>query len=94
MWSELSGPIADIPPARRELQREYLSRIGNALLKPAPASRADARGLLRAEAQALLARVQAASRSTAAGPETRAHLADAADTLGQALGARVQRGAL
>ncbi|MBL8304036.1 MAG: zinc-dependent metalloprotease [Ideonella sp.] len=92
IWSEL-GSGADISGTRRELQREHLNRLANLLLRPASYSRADARGLVRVEAQALMQRLdRAAARGSAGmGPETRAHLADSADTLRQALGAKLPR---
>lgn len=90
VWSEL-GAKADIPSLRRELQREHVNRVAAALLRPGAASRADARSLMRVEAQALLGRLNAAQKRTDLSEEARAHLADSADTLAQALAARLQR---
>lgn len=90
IWSELSDGI-DIPAPRRELQREHLNRISALLLRPGAASRADTRSLARSQAQALLVRVNAAAQRGALGADTRAHLQDCADTLSQALSARVMR---
>ncbi|MGO7594228.1 hypothetical protein, partial [Rhizobium leguminosarum] len=70
----------DIPAARRELQREHVNRLAQMLLRPQSLSRADARALLRAEAQALLPRIQAAARRGDLSAEARAHLLDSADT--------------
>jgi Met-zincin/Domain of unknown function (DUF5117) len=93
IWSELGRP-GDIPTARRDLQREHLNRLANLLVRPSAASRADARGLLRAEARALLERLNAASRRTDLSPEARAHLVDSTDTLRSALAAPMQRGSV
>lgn len=90
IWSEL-GSAGDIKATRRELQREHVNRIAGMLLRPNPAGRADARSLLRAEARGLLARVNTASRRGGLSAEARAHLADSADTLEQALQAKLQR---
>jgi hypothetical protein len=90
VWSELSGR-GDIPSLRRELQREHVNRIANMLLRPAAMSRADARSLLRTQAQAMMVRIGAASRRAGLSAEARAHLQDSADTLQQALNARMQR---
>jgi hypothetical protein len=101
VWSELgskgSAPAAIAPP-RRDLQRDYLNRVAFGLLRPSPGARADARGFLRVQARALLARLESAQKRTArpgsVDAETQAHLADSADTLRQALAASIQRQAL
>lgn len=90
VWSEL-GTSSDIPVLRRELQREHVNRVANMLLRPGSMSRADTRSLVRAQAQALLARIQTASKRGGLGAEARAHLQDSADTLSQALAAKLQR---
>ncbi|HJV60003.1 MAG TPA: zinc-dependent metalloprotease [Albitalea sp.] len=90
VWSELAGH-GDIAPLRRELQREYVNDVANMLLHPSMLSRADARSLVRAQAQALLAHINAASKRSSLGAEARAHLQDSADTLSQALAAKLQR---
>jgi Met-zincin/Domain of unknown function (DUF5117) len=90
VWSEL-GKSGDIASARRELQREHVNRLSAMLLRPTSASRADARSLLRVEAQGLLARVTGAAKRPGLSAEARAHLSDSADTLSQALQARMQR---
>ena len=96
VWSELARG-GDINPARRELQREYINRLAAALLRPSPVVRADARGFLRVQARSLLAQLEAAerrgakARPAAVDAETRAHLADATDTLRQSLAAVIQR---
>ena len=90
IWSELDV-ASDIPAPRRELQREYLNRVAAMLLRPAGASRADTRSLVRAQAQVLLVRVNKAAGRTKLSPDVQAHLQDCADTLAQALSAKVQR---
>jgi hypothetical protein len=92
IWSEAWTPGRDVPPLRRELQRDHVNRVANILLRPGSLARADARGLMRADAQALLVRIEAARRTKAGlSEEARAHLDDAADTLSQALTARLSR---
>ena len=91
VWSELDGKPADIAPLRREVQRDHINRIAALLLRPGASSRADTRGVVRGQATALLTRVRAAGRRGGLGEETRAHLVDSADTLEQALNARLQR---
>jgi hypothetical protein len=91
LWSELDASRGDIEMARRELQREHVNRIANALMRPSAASRADQRALLRAQAQALLPRLTAAARRTSISEEGRAHLVEAANTLRQALAAPMVR---
>lgn len=91
VWSELAAPRGDIPVARRELQREHLNRLTSLLLRPAGQGRADARSLLRAQAQELLPRLTAALRRPGLGDAARAHLQDSADTLREALSAKLLR---
>jgi hypothetical protein len=90
VWRELAGK-GDIPAGRRELQREHVNRLAQMLLRPQSLSRADARSLLRGEAQALLPKIQAAAKRPELSPEARAHLLDSADTLSQALSAKLER---
>ena len=90
IWSELRGG-ADIPAARRELQREHLNRLAALLLRPATGSRADARGLVRSEATDLLARIKGAEGRSSLSADARAHLKDCDETLTQALSARLVR---
>jgi Met-zincin len=95
VWSELGKGGAAINPARRELQRSHVNRLAAALLRPSPIARADARGLVRVQSRALLARLEAAQGKRGAhDAETRVHLADSIDTLRQALAATVQRQSL
>jgi hypothetical protein len=90
IWSELANR-SDIAPARRELQREHVNRLAAAALRPGAASRADVRSLLRTQAQSLLGQIQTALAKRSHGADTQAHLQDSADTLAQALSARLQR---
>jgi hypothetical protein len=90
VWSELDGH-GDIAPLRREVQREHIDRIAALLIRPGMANRADTRSVVRVQARALLERIQVASKRPGLSEEARAHLADSADTLEQALNARVQR---
>jgi hypothetical protein len=90
IWSELKGG-GDINPLRRNLQREHLRRIVNALTKPVATTPADARSLQRANAQQLLARIRSAMGSPVGSKETKAHLAESLDILNEALKAPLQR---
>jgi hypothetical protein len=90
IWSEL-GKGGDISAQRRDLQREHLSRLASQLIRPSPASRADARALVRAEARALLGRLTGAARRAQLSAEAKAHLAESADVLRAALAAPMQR---
>ena len=90
VWSELEGR-GDIAPQRREVQRDHVNRIAEKLLRPGGAGRADTRSVVRMQAKVLLDRINQARRRGGLGEESRAHLADSADTLEQALSARLQR---
>ena len=90
IWSEV-GTKSDIPIARRELQRDHAGRLAAMLLRPAGSSRADTKSVVRAEAQSLVARIHAAVKRPGLSAEARAHLAESAETLTQALAARLQR---
>ena len=91
IWSELGSNKLDITPARRELQREHLNRVAAAVLRPGGTSRADARSLIRIQAQSLLNQIQAALARRTYGADTQAHLQDSVDTLSQVLSAKLQR---
>jgi Met-zincin/Domain of unknown function (DUF5117) len=100
VWSELKNSGAEIAPARRELQREYINRIAVALLRPTPGGRVDARGFVRTQARSLLAKLEATQvkpgknskpSKSVNDAETRAHVADSIDTLRQAMSAVIQR---
>jgi len=99
LWREVGArgvAGGSIPAPRRELQREHVNRVAFALLRPSGGARADQRAVLRAQAQALLRRLEAAERRLAAGgarPDdaTRAHLALSAESLRLALAAPLVR---
>jgi hypothetical protein len=84
----------DIPLIRRNLQREYASRVSLVILRPVPAMPADARALLRADAKRLRDEIASRERGGKGSPETRAHLAETLATLDDALRAPVLRQAL
>ena len=90
VWSELVG-AGDIAPMRREIQRDHVNRIAALLLRPGTSSRADTRSLVRVQARGLLDRIRANRQRAGLSDESQAHLADSADTLEQALTARLQR---
>ncbi|HLL10643.1 MAG TPA: zinc-dependent metalloprotease [Rubrivivax sp.] len=65
LWGELGKPGTGagtlvIAPARRELQRDFINRLATAAMRPLPSARVDSRGLLRVQARAVLARLEAA----------------------------------
>jgi hypothetical protein len=91
VWSELDARTGDISASRRALQREHTSRLVASLVRPAAQGRADARSLLRQQAQTLVQRLDGAQRRQGLSAEARAHLADGADQLRQALQARMMR---
>ncbi len=90
LWSELDGR-SDIVPLRREIQRDYINRVAALLVRPGAAARADTRSTVRLQARTLLVRIRAASQRPGLSEEVQAHLADCADTLDEALSARLQR---
>ena len=91
IWSELQSG-GDIDPLRRNLQREHLRRVVNALIKPAATTPADAKSLMRANAQQLQQQIRAAMGKPAT-KVTRAHLSESLDLLTEALKAPLQRAA-
>jgi hypothetical protein len=95
LWSDAAnfGPDGkgDIPARRRELQRDHVNRLANVLLRTPGGVRVDMRSTLRAEAVALLPRIEAARRRPGLGEASRLHLADCAETLRVALNAPMQR---
>ena len=91
IWTEL-GKGGNVSATRRELQREYINRVAGTLLRPGPQTRADARSLLRMQALMLQAQLdKALKRQSGMDAATRAHLQDSAETLSQALSAKVVR---
>ena len=91
IWTELAKG-GNISATRRELQRDHLNRVANSLFRPNPQARADARSLLRVQAQQLQLQLdKALKRDGPMDAATRAHLQDSADTLSQALSAKLYR---
>ena len=90
IWSEARAG-RESPVMRRNLQREHLAMVSNALLKPSPKSPADARGLLRENARGLVAQLRAALAKPGLTKESRAHYAESLNTLEEALKAPLQR---
>ena len=89
IWSELQSG-SDIDPMRRNLQREYLRRVVNALIRPAATTPADSKSLMRANAQQLQQQIRSALAKPAT-KVTRAHLSESLDLLTEALKAPLQR---
>ncbi len=89
IWSELRTG-GDISTMRRNLQREHLKRVANALIKPAANTPADARSLQRENAIALSGQMRAAMAKPMS-KEAKAHLSESLNTLGEALKAPMQR---
>ena len=98
VWSDLAGSngiVNGISSARRDLQRDHVNRLSLAVVRPSGGGRADVRGVMREQARALLVRLDDTLRKRPSlDTATRAHLADSADTLRQALTATIQRQAL
>ncbi len=91
IWSELPKG-GNISATRRELQRDHVNRVATSLVRPNPMARADARSLLRMQALQLQVQIdKALKQRVPMDAETRAHLLDSADTLAQALSAKLQR---
>ncbi len=90
IWSELKAG-QEITPLRRNLQREHLARVANALVRPTSAMPADARALLRQDARALRDELKAVPAKPARSKETQAHIAESLSTLDEALKAPLQR---
>jgi hypothetical protein len=93
VWAELEAG-GDIPLDRRTLQREHVRLLAVMITRPAPTAPADARSLARESARTLAAQIKRASNSARLTPEARAHLADAAAALNEALQAPLVRTAL
>ena len=90
IWSELRT-ASEIDPMRRNLQREHLKRLAATLVRAAPNAHADARALQRENAKRLLAQIKAVQNKPSLSKESRAHLADCANTLEESLRAPMQR---
>ena len=90
IWSELAQG-GSIGAMRRDLQREHLRRIVTVLTRPPATTPADVTALQRENARALRKQLQTALGRGNLDKETRAHLADAAGTLDEALKAPMTR---
>ncbi|MGE3453106.1 MAG: zinc-dependent metalloprotease [Burkholderiales bacterium] len=93
IWSELKTG-QDITGMRRNLQRDHLQRVAGALVKPSPATPADARALQRENALELQRQIRAALAKGGQSKEARAHLGESLNTLTEALKAPLQRSAV
>ncbi|HEY7788635.1 MAG TPA: zinc-dependent metalloprotease [Casimicrobiaceae bacterium] len=92
VWSELASG-KDITLFRRNLQREYATRVATALVRPAGSMPADARALLRVDATRLHAElVSVSTRRMSA--EARAHILEMAAMLDEAQKAPLVRQAI
>ncbi len=89
IWAELRTG-GDITTMRRNLQREHIKRLSNALIKPSNTAPADARSLMREEATQLQGQIRAAMGKPMS-KEARAHLGESLNTLSEALKAPMQR---
>jgi hypothetical protein len=90
IWSELKGG-QDIGLMRRNLQREHVKRVTATLTRGSATTPADARALQRENARVLVAQMKAAQGKPGLSKEARAHLAESANTLEEALKAPMQR---
>ncbi|WP_034410776.1 zinc-dependent metalloprotease [Derxia gummosa] len=89
IFAELASG-ADIPQQRRNLQREYLRRLADPLVKPSPATPADVRSVARASAIGLLGKLRGA-KLAGLSAEARAHVQESAELLDLALKAPILR---
>jgi hypothetical protein len=90
IWSEAKrGQETSL--IRRNLQREQLRRIADVLVKPAGPWPADARSIMRENARQLSSLLEKALAKPGLSKTTRAHYADALDTLNASLKASMQR---
>jgi hypothetical protein len=90
IWSEAkTGQETSL--IRRNLQREQLRRMTDVLVKPAGPWPADARSIMRENARQLTGVLEKALAKTGLSKTTRAHYADALDSLNAALKASMQR---
>ena len=90
IWSEAkTGQETSL--IRRNLQREQLRRIADVLVKPAGPWPADARSIMRENARQLVSVLEKANAKAGLSKTTRAHYADALDTLNASLKASMQR---
>jgi hypothetical protein len=90
VWSELKSG-GEIDSLRRNLQREHARRVALGLVRPSSAVAADVRAVNRQVALKLQADIQRVLASGKAPAMTRAHLAEVAALLGDALKASMVR---
>jgi aminoglycoside/choline kinase family phosphotransferase len=90
VWDEARRGI-EADPLRRNLQREHLRRMTAAVLGSSAGYPADARALLRRDARQLRDWLDAAANKPGLSAETRAHYAESAETLREALKAPMLR---
>ncbi len=90
IWDEARRGV-DADQLRRNLQREHLRRVVAILLGTSASYPADARSLMRANARQLQGWLTAAQGKPGLSAETRAHFAEANETLAEALKAPMQR---
>jgi hypothetical protein len=92
IWSEAkTGQETSL--IRRNLQREQLRRMTDVLVKPAGPWPADARSIMRENARQLVSLLEKANAKPGLSKTTRAHYADALDSLNATLKASMQRAA-
>jgi hypothetical protein len=92
IWSEAkTGQETSL--IRRNLQREQLRRMTDVLVKPAGPWPADARSIMRENARQLVSLLEKAIAKPGISKTTRAHYADALDSLNATLKASMQRAA-
>ncbi|HEX5125976.1 MAG TPA: zinc-dependent metalloprotease [Rhodocyclaceae bacterium] len=84
IWEELKSG-SDIDLMRRNLQRAYLQRLTNLIVRPDAGTPADMRSLARAQAITLRGDIDHALKNKRQSPETRAHLSEAEALLDEAL---------
>ncbi|MGH6610800.1 MAG: zinc-dependent metalloprotease, partial [Burkholderiaceae bacterium] len=90
IWEEArTGADSDV--MRRNLQREHLRRLTAGLLSSSSSYPADARALLRRDARQLRDWLANSANKSNLSAETRAHYAEAAETLSEALKAQMMR---
>ncbi len=90
VWSELKTG-AEIDSLRRNLQREHARRVATGLVRPSTPVAADVRAVNRQVAVKLHAELQRAQGNPSLSATTRAHLAESASLLAEALKAPMVR---
>ncbi|MGZ8273854.1 MAG: zinc-dependent metalloprotease [Burkholderiaceae bacterium] len=90
VWDEARRGV-EADPLRRNLQREHLRRMTGAVLGSSAGYPADARALLRRDARQLRDWLGVSAKKPGLSAETRAHYAESAETLAEALKAPMLR---